>query len=143
MYVCREYSLRGNRKSQTMPMTMHDADRYGGILSNRGSFRNARIVGASMVISPMTMHHIEFAKTTNSQSSAMRSLGGSWPRSAFYRFRVEQIFTRDHDTRQNTRGILRTWCRRHFAGINLSVAAHRKGMLSSCWHPKQTMALKT
>ena len=47
-----------------------------------------------MVISPMTMHHIEFAKTTNSQSSAMQTLGGSWPGSNFYRFQVEYIYSR-------------------------------------------------
>ena len=51
MYVCREYSFRGNRQSQTNPMSMHNAERYGGNLRSRGSRRRASIVGASMVIS--------------------------------------------------------------------------------------------
>lgn len=48
----REYSFNGSRKSQTTPMRMRRADRYGGILSKRGSRRSARIVGASIVVSP-------------------------------------------------------------------------------------------
>lgn len=51
MYVCREYSFNGSRSSQTTPMTTRIADRYGGTLSKRGSLRNAKTVGASIVVS--------------------------------------------------------------------------------------------
>lgn len=55
MYVCLEYSLRGSRQSQTTPMKMHRAERYGGSFRRRGSRRNAKMVGASMAISTYSM----------------------------------------------------------------------------------------
>lgn len=51
--MCREYSFRGNRQSQTTPMSMHNAERYGGNLRSRGSRRRASNFGASMVISTL------------------------------------------------------------------------------------------
>ena len=65
MYVYLEYSLRGSRQSQTTPMRMHKAERYGGSFKRRGSRRKAKMVGASMVISTDIMRgsYAELSRT--------------------------------------------------------------------------------
>lgn len=51
MYVWREYSVRGRRKSQTTPTTTRMADIYGGNSYNRrGSRRSLRIILAVLIV---------------------------------------------------------------------------------------------
>ncbi len=79
--MCLEYSLRGSRQSQTTPMKMHRAERYGGSFRRRGSRRKAKMVGASMAVGTYSIHgsHINLSCTYISMPCRSIAVEGQEP----------------------------------------------------------------